>query len=105
MLGADVFVSPNESLPARLRPRAVVVAQNLAYHCSPASSAFRGGSVAERVASHLQRAYYRRRMPQAYRRAAVIVAISQTVAELLAERAGLPLERTIVALGGSDSCS
>jgi len=42
-------------------------------------------------------------MPEAYRRASAVVAISVTAAELLAEKAGLALERTIVALGGSDS--
>jgi glycosyltransferase involved in cell wall biosynthesis len=42
-------------------------------------------------------------MPEAYRRAAVVVAISKTAAELLARKAALPLDRTIVALGGSDS--
>jgi glycosyltransferase involved in cell wall biosynthesis len=102
-LEADVLVSPNESLPARLPCPAVVVAQNLAYHCERSPESFRGGSPRERLASALQAAYYRRRMPEAYRRAAVVVAISNTAAELLAEKAGLPLDRTIVALGGSDS--
>jgi glycosyltransferase involved in cell wall biosynthesis len=102
-LDADVLVSPNESLPARLSCPAVVVAQNLAYHCEFGPRSFRGGSPRERMASALQSAYYRRRMPEAYRRAAVVVAISKTAAELLARKAALPLDRTIVALGGSDS--
>jgi glycosyltransferase involved in cell wall biosynthesis len=100
---ADVFVSPNESLPARLPCPAVVVAQNLAYHCAQSPMSFRGGTAGERLMSALQTRYYRRRMPEAYRRAAAIVAISQTAADLLAREASLPLDRTIVALGGSDS--
>lgn len=102
-LDANVLVSPNESLPARLPCPVVVVAQNLAYHCEFGPRSFRGGSPRERVASALQSAYYRRRMPEAYRRAAVVVAISNTAAELLARKAALPLDRMIVALGGSDS--
>jgi glycosyltransferase involved in cell wall biosynthesis len=102
-LEADVLVSPNESLPARLSCPAVVVAQNLAYHCEGSPESFRGGSRRDQLASGLQATYYRRRMPEAYRRAAVVVAISNTAAELLARKAGLPLDRTIVALGGSDS--
>ena len=102
-LDADVFVSPNESLPLRAAAPSVVVAQNLAYHCARSPAAYRGGKPRERVGAALQRAYYRRRMPEAYRRAAVVVAISRTAAELLARDAHLPLERTIVALGGSDS--
>jgi glycosyltransferase involved in cell wall biosynthesis len=99
---ADVFVSPNESLPARLPGPTVVVAQNLAYHC-PRNNSFRGGTPRERLAARAQTAYYRRRMPTSYRRASSIVAISATAAEILAQKAGLPRERTIVALGGSDS--
>jgi glycosyltransferase involved in cell wall biosynthesis len=102
-LDADVLISPNESLPARLPCPAVVVAQNLAYHCEFSPRSFRGGSAGERLASALQTMYYRRRMPEAYRRAAVVVAISKTAADLLARKASLPLDRTIVALGGSDS--
>jgi glycosyltransferase involved in cell wall biosynthesis len=102
-IAADVFVSPNESLPVRLRCPAVVVAQNLAYHCDHGVAPFRGGSAAERAASALQAAYYRRRMPESYRRAAVVVAISATAAELLARKAGLSPGKTHVALGGSDS--
>ena len=102
-LHADVFVSPNESLPLRTTAPAVVVAQNLAYHCARSPAFYRGGTPRERLGAALQRVYYRRRMPEAYRRAAVVVAISRTAAELLARDARLPLERTIVALGGSDS--
>jgi glycosyltransferase involved in cell wall biosynthesis len=100
---ADVFVSPNESLPARLPAPAVVVAQNLAYHCPRSTASFRGGTRRAKIAAAAQTAYYRRRMPEAYRRSSAIVAISVTAAELLAEKAGLARERTIVALGGSDS--
>jgi glycosyltransferase involved in cell wall biosynthesis len=100
---ADVFVSPNESLPARLPCPAVVVAQNLAYHCDRGAPSFRGGSAFDRTASALQAAYYRRRMPEAYRRAAVVVAISRTAADLLARKAELQPAKTLVALGGSDS--
>jgi glycosyltransferase involved in cell wall biosynthesis len=100
---ADVFVSPNESLPARLPCPAVVVAQNLAYHCDRGAASFSGGSTPERALSAMQTAYYRRRMPEAYRRAAVVVPISNTAADLLARKAGLPPAKTLVALGGSDS--
>jgi glycosyltransferase involved in cell wall biosynthesis len=100
---ADVFVSPNESLPLRLPCPAVVVAQNLAYHCDRGAASFQGGSAFERATSAMQTAYYRRRMPEAYRRAAVVVPISKTAADLLARKAGLPLAKTLVALGGSDS--
>lgn len=100
---ADVFVSPNESLPVRLACPAVVVAQNLAYHCDRGAASFSGGSAFERASSALQAAYYRRRMPEAYRRAAVVVPISNTAAELLARKARLSPAKTLVALGGSDS--
>jgi len=102
-ISADVFVSPNESLPARLPAPAVVVAQNVAYHCSASSRPFRGGTFREKATSASQAAYYRRRMPEAYRRAAAIVAISSSAAALLTDRAGLLPERTVIALGGSDS--
>jgi glycosyltransferase involved in cell wall biosynthesis len=100
---ADVFVSPNESLPVRLPCPAVVVAQNLAYHCDRGASSFRGGSAFERISAALQTAYYRRRMPEAYRRAAVVVPISNTAADVLARKARLSPAKTLVALGGSDS--
>lgn len=100
---ADVLVSPNESLPLRLPCPTVVVAQNLAYHCERSRTAYRGRSVIDAMQAVAQRRYYRRRMPAAYRRAAVIVAISNTAARVLAEQAALPIDRTIVALGGSDS--
>jgi glycosyltransferase involved in cell wall biosynthesis len=100
---ADVLVSPNESLPLRLPCPTVVVAQNLAYHCARSAATYRGSSLSETARAAAQRWYYRRRMPAAYRRAAVIVAISNTAARVLAEQAALPLDRTVVALGGSDS--
>jgi glycosyltransferase involved in cell wall biosynthesis len=99
-VGADVLISPHESLP--LRPgRVVVVAQNLAYHGEPA--AFLGVTARERVRARAQRAYYRRRMGRAYTRASAVVAVSETAARVLSERAGLDRRKTVVVHEGADS--
>jgi glycosyltransferase involved in cell wall biosynthesis len=102
-LRADVFVSPNESLPLRLPAPAVVIAQNLAYHCPRAAASFRGGTAGQRFAAAAQAAYYRLRMPEAYSRAAVVVPISETAARILTKRTRLSPAKTIIARGGSDS--
>jgi glycosyltransferase involved in cell wall biosynthesis len=101
-LGADVFVSPHESIPPRLPCPAVVVAQNLAYHAAGADG-FRGERLADRVASRAQRAYYRHRMDGTYPRASRVVAVSHETARLLAERSRLDPARTDVVWEGADS--
>ena len=100
---ADVFVSPNESMPLRLPCPAVVVAQNLVYHRDGWRQAFQGATAAQRVVSRVQAAYYRRAMPAAYRRAARIAAVSDTTARVLATKAGLDLDKTDVIYEGSNS--
>jgi glycosyltransferase involved in cell wall biosynthesis len=101
-VGADVLVSPHESLPIRTTTPIVVVAQNLAYHRED-GSAFPGATAPERVRAVCQRAYYRQRMPRAYARAAAVVAVSETAAATLAARAGLDRAKTTVVLEGADS--
>ena len=98
---SDVLVSPNESLPLRSPCPVVVVAQNLVYHC--ARSEFRGATARDRLVSRLQAAYYRRVMPVAYARAAAVAAVSETVVQVLAERARLSREKAHVIYEGSDS--
>lgn len=99
--GADVFISPNESLPLRLRSPTVAIAQNLVYHRED-SGAFLGGNARERAASRLQAAYYRLRMTRAYARADAVVAVSGETAAVLAA-AGLDRAKTHVVPEGSDS--
>jgi glycosyltransferase involved in cell wall biosynthesis len=97
----DVVLSPNESLPLRLPCPAVVVAQNLVYHCP--DSGFRGLRAADRAVSRVQRGYYRRRMRAAYGRAAAVVAVSEETRRVLAAHAGLDPARATVVHEGSDS--
>lgn len=97
----DILVVPNESFPTRVRVPIVVVAQNLLYHC-PDVGPFPTGSIKERARSRLQFAYYRRQMPRAYRRADVIVAVSDHAARTLAGRAGLDLSRVRIVPCGAD---
>lgn len=101
-LRADVFVSPNESLPLGFRGRSVVVAQNLAYH-KTAPSTFAGRTWLDRAATRVQSAYYRRRMPRAFRTATAVVAVSAEAARVLVEHAGLSFAKTRVIWEGSDS--
>jgi glycosyltransferase involved in cell wall biosynthesis len=101
-LDPDVYVSPNESLPPRLACPAVVVAQNLAYHCDVARR-YRPESRLDRLAVTAQRAYYRHRMKTAYAKAARVVAVSQETARLLSQRSSLNLAKTTIALEGADS--
>jgi glycosyltransferase involved in cell wall biosynthesis len=102
-LKADVFVSPNESVPFWAPCPIVVVAQNLVYHRDDWWRAFQGGRLRERILSHAQAAFYRRRMPAAYARAARVAAVSKTTAQVLAARARLDPEKTRVIYEGSDS--
>jgi glycosyltransferase involved in cell wall biosynthesis len=81
----------------------VVVAQNLLYHGDLSTSVLGGLTRRERLLTRLRHRYYSRRMPQAYRRAARVVAVSEAVAETLQRRAGLDPARTRVVLEGSDS--
>jgi len=98
---AGVLLSPNESIPLRSPCPVAVVAQNLVYHCR--GHAFQGRTGFERVASRLQAGYYRRMMPAAYSRAAAIAAVSETVVQVLSERARLDPRKTDVIYEGSDS--
>ena len=100
--GADVFVSPNESLPPRLPCPAVVIAQNLVYHRDDAG-AFLGETAWERAVSRVQAAYYRHQMRRAYAQSAAVVAVSVETATVLAAKSGLDLTRTHVVAEGSDS--
>lgn len=100
---ADVLLAPFESLPVLLPCPAVVVAQNLFHHRPDVDTAFAGGSKAERLATRARTAYYRRRMPAAYRRAAAVIAVSAETARVLQREAGLDPSRTHVVHEGSDS--
>jgi glycosyltransferase involved in cell wall biosynthesis len=100
-LRPDVFLSPNESLPRRLAVPTVVVAQNLLYHCACVGPLPRGGPRA-RLRSRAQFAYYRRQMPRAYARAAIVAAVSRNAAEMLAARAGLDPARVRIVPCGAD---
>ena len=102
-VGADVLVSPHESIPFLPPCPVVVVAQNLVYHRESFGDPFHGRERRERLRSRLQSGYYRRRMGEAYERAAAIVAVSAHTADVLAERAGLDRAKTTVVLNGSDS--
>jgi glycosyltransferase involved in cell wall biosynthesis len=101
-VGADVFVSPNESVPLRIPCAFVVVAQNLAYH-QPGTDSYLGRSVSQRLASLSQAAYYRRRMASTYRRASAVISVSRAAAAVLSERAELPQEKVVVVHEGADS--
>ena len=80
-LAPDVFLNPNESLPRGVNCPIVVVAQNLLFHCANAGPLPSGPAIA-RLRSRLQFAYYRHQMPRAYRRAAVVVCVSEGAREL-----------------------
>jgi glycosyltransferase involved in cell wall biosynthesis len=99
----DVLVSPNESIPRRVPCPAVVVAQNLVYHCAPTRSGFTGVTCADRLQTRAQFAYWRYRMKRVYRRAARVVAVSAETLRVLEVRAGLDPARTVIAHEGSDS--
>lgn len=100
-LRPDVLINPNESVPGRLRVPLVVVAQNLLWHC-PGGGPVPDGPLRTRVRSRLQAAYYRRQMPRAYARSAVVVCVSRQAAEVLAERARLDPARVRVVPCGAD---
>jgi len=102
-LGADVLVSPFESIPFRTQCPVVVIAQNLLYHLELSTSVLAGLSRREQLLTLARHAYYSRRMPHVYSRAARVVAVSQAVAKTLERHAGLDPERTRVVLEGSDS--
>jgi glycosyltransferase involved in cell wall biosynthesis len=102
-IGADVLVSPHESTPFLPPCPVVVVAQNLVYHRSSYGDPFRGRERRERARTRLQAAYYRRRMGEAYAKAAAVVAVSEHTAEVLEAQASLDRSRTTVVLNGADS--
>jgi glycosyltransferase involved in cell wall biosynthesis len=97
----DVVVSPNESIPTRLRAPVVVVAQNLLFHCSDVKP-LPVGPLLARLRSRLQFEFYRRQMPRVYDRADAVVAVSRHAARTLADKAGLDLGRTRVVPCGAD---
>jgi glycosyltransferase involved in cell wall biosynthesis len=100
--GADILLSPNESLPAVPPCPVVVVAQNLVYHRDDEGT-FTGGAVAQRFVSRAQFAYYRRRMRASYRQAVAVIAVSSETRRVLGARAGLDEAKTTVVFEGSDS--
>jgi glycosyltransferase involved in cell wall biosynthesis len=80
----------------------VVVAQNLAYHCE-GDAGFAGRRLYDRIATRLQRAYYRRRMADAYRRAAKVVTVSEETRRVLSARSGLDAAAAAVVPEGANS--
>jgi glycosyltransferase involved in cell wall biosynthesis len=102
-IGADLLVSPHESIPFLPPCPVVVVAQNLVYHRAAYGDPFRGRERRERARTRLQAAYYRRRMGEAYAKAAAVVAVSEHTAGVLEARASLDRSKTTVVLNGSDS--
>jgi glycosyltransferase involved in cell wall biosynthesis len=102
-VGADVLISPNESVPVRLSCPMLVVAQNLVYHRPSGTGTFVGDSAFRRLRSRVQASYYKARMRSAYRRAAKIVAVSAETARVLESSSGLDLAKTSVVHEGADS--
>jgi glycosyltransferase involved in cell wall biosynthesis len=102
-VGADVLVSPHESIPFLPPCPVVVVAQNLVYHRSSFGDPFRGRERRERARTRLQAAYYRRRMGDAYAKAAAVVAVSEHTADVLEAHAHLDRSKTTVVPNGADS--
>jgi glycosyltransferase involved in cell wall biosynthesis len=100
-LGANIVLSPNESVPTRLRVPLLVVAQNVLFHCARVGPLPSGSRVA-RLRSRVQFAFYRRQMPRAYARADAVVAVSRHAARTLAEHAGLDLARVSIVPCGAD---
>lgn len=102
-VGADVLVSPHESIPFLPPCPVVVVAQNLVYHRETFGDPFHGRERRERLRTRLQSGYYRQRMGGAYEKAAAIVAVSGHTADVLEGREHLDRSKTTVVLNGSDS--
>lgn len=100
-LGADVLVSPHESVPLRLPVPLVVVAQNLLYHC-PGGGVPPAPSVTQRLRWRAKFAFYRWQMPRAYARADVVVTVSRHAAAVLSERAGLDTTKVHLVPCGAD---
>lgn len=106
-LRPDVVLVPNESVAVRVAAPLVVLAQNAVYHCEAAQPVTAGGAPA-RLRSRMQFAYHRWQMPRAYSRADHVIAVSEHLASVLTERAGLDPSRTTVVPEGADglpSCS
>ena len=102
-IGASVLISPNESIPLRAPAPVVVVAQNLVYHRHGVGDAFVGRERRERLRSNLSARYYRRRMAEAYAKAAAVIAVSGHTADMLVEHSHLDRSKTVVVHEGSDS--
>ena len=102
-IGASLLISPHESIPFRAPVPVVVVAQNLVYHRHGVGDAFVGHERRERFRSNLSARYYRRRMAEAYAKAAAVVAVSGHTADMLVEHSQLDRSKTVVVHEGSDS--
>jgi len=100
---AAALVAPFESIPLRPPCPVVVIAQNLLYHADLSTDVLAGLTRREQVLTRLRHEYYARRMPRTYARAERVVAVSQAVASMLEQRAGLDPARTRVVPEGSDS--
>lgn len=100
-VGADVLVSPHESVPLRLPCRLVVIAQNLVYQCGLAT--FTGGRGRDRLLTRTQQTYYGIQMARTYARADAVIAVSEHTVDVLERHAGLDRGKTSVTLLGSDS--
>lgn len=100
-LRPDAVIWPNESVPVRAPGQAIVIAQNLIYHCRDIAP-LKTGSIPRRIRSRVQFAYYRAIMPVAYRRADAVVAVSRHAADQLSAHAGLDLAKVTVAHPGVD---
>ena len=102
-IGASALISPHESIPLRAPAPVVVVAQNLVYHRHGLGDAFVGRERRDRFRSNLSARYYRRRMAEAYTKAAAVVAVSGHTADMLVEHSQLDRSKTVVVHEGSDS--
>jgi glycosyltransferase involved in cell wall biosynthesis len=102
-MDASALIAPFESIPFRPPCPVIVIAQNLLYHAHLSASVLNGLTRRERLLTGMRHAYYSRRMPSAYERAARVVAVSHAVAQTLERRAGLDPARTHVVQEGSDS--
>jgi glycosyltransferase involved in cell wall biosynthesis len=100
---ASALIAPFESIPLGTPCPIIVIAQNLLYHADLSTSVVGGLRPAERLLTRARHAYYTRRMPHAYARAARVVTVSRTVADTLQRHGGLDPVRTRVVHEGSDS--
>ena len=98
-IGADLAAPV---IPCATSP-VVVVAQNLVYHRHGLGDAFVGRERRDRFRSNFSARYYRRRMAEAYAKAAAVVAVSGHTADMLVGTSQLDRSKTVVVHEGSDS--